>query len=42
VIVMIPIVVLIILPLVLVAYFFVRRAKRIRLAEALRVTPVTE
>jgi hypothetical protein len=42
VIVMIPIVVLIILPIVLVAYFFVRRAKRIRLAQALRVTPVTE
>jgi len=42
VIVMIPIVVLIFLPLALVAGFFVRRAKRVRLAEALHVAPVPE
>ncbi|HEY8227588.1 MAG TPA: DUF4349 domain-containing protein [Pyrinomonadaceae bacterium] len=42
VIVMIPIVVLIILPLGLVATFFVRRAKRIRLAETLNIAPVPE
>jgi hypothetical protein len=42
VIVMIPIVVLIILPMSLVTVFFVRRARRMRLAEQLGVSPLAE
>jgi hypothetical protein len=42
VIVMIPIALLIILPMGLVTLFFVRRAKRMRLAEQLGVTPLAE
>ncbi|HEX6731876.1 MAG TPA: DUF4349 domain-containing protein [Pyrinomonadaceae bacterium] len=42
VIVMIPIAVLIILPMGLVTVFFVRRAKRMRLAEQLGVSPLAE
>ena len=42
VIVMIPIVVLIFLPIGLVTMFLFRRAKRIRLAHALNITPVPE
>lgn len=42
VIVMIPIAVLIILPMSLVTLFFVRRARRMRLAEQLGMTPLAE
>jgi hypothetical protein len=39
---MIPIVLLIFLPLGLVALFFARRLKRMRLAQQLGVTPVAD
>jgi hypothetical protein len=42
VIVMIPIVLLILLPMGLVTLFFVRRAKRTRLAQQLGVAPIAE